>query len=86
MRVVWTRKVQTTHIHLRGGTGAEYAENASIAFTATDNNFELVIAVAIGVFGLNSGQVLAGVIGPLIEVPALTALVNVAFWFRHRWH
>ena len=66
--------------------GASYAENVSIAFTATGNNFELAIAVAIGVFGLNSGQAFAGVIGPLIEVPALIVLVNVAFWFRQSWY
>jgi len=66
--------------------GASYAENVSIAFTATGNNFELAIAVAIGVFGLNSGQAFAGVIGPLIEVPALIALVDLAFWFRRRFY
>ena len=78
--IMWTLAFVITR-----AMGFRYADTTAVAFTAAGNNFELAIAVAIGVFGIASGVAFATVVGPLIEVPVLLALVHVALWFRRKY-
>jgi len=78
--IMWFTAMGAAH-----AIGLSYARSTTVAFTSAGNNFELAIAVSIGVWGVTSGQALAGVIGPLIEVPALVALVYVSLWLKRKW-